>query len=205
MNSTSIRSRQRFSAGHELGHWMRDRGKIAFSCTEKMFAAEWSQSDNEWGANRFAADLLLPEFMFRPRAKNREITFKTVTDLADIFQTSMTAAAIRLVEHGAFPAMLICTEKGRRRWFTRGAYVPEILWPSDKPGRETLAYELIHGSSNDEVPTDVSSAEWFDHPKAHQYAVRENSVKISPEIILTLLWWKNEQQILDLEEEENYE
>src|SRR5690606_21936818 len=41
VDSESSRQRQRFSAGHELGHWMNDRGKAGFACTETMFAQEW--------------------------------------------------------------------------------------------------------------------------------------------------------------------
>lgn len=38
VDSESRRERQRFSAGHELGHWMIDRGKIAsFVCAERVF------------------------------------------------------------------------------------------------------------------------------------------------------------------------
>jgi hypothetical protein len=33
VNSKSIPGRQRFSAGHELGHWMKDRGESAFGCS----------------------------------------------------------------------------------------------------------------------------------------------------------------------------
>ena len=32
VNSESIPSRKRFSAAHELGHWMRDAGKISLIC-----------------------------------------------------------------------------------------------------------------------------------------------------------------------------
>ena len=32
VNSESIPSRKRFSAAHELGHWMRDAGTIGFGC-----------------------------------------------------------------------------------------------------------------------------------------------------------------------------
>ena len=39
VNSDSPRARQRFSGGHELGHWMRDRGKAAFACTESVVNA----------------------------------------------------------------------------------------------------------------------------------------------------------------------
>src|SRR6185369_4279430 len=34
VSNSEQRPRQRFSAGHELGHWMRDHNSISFSCTE---------------------------------------------------------------------------------------------------------------------------------------------------------------------------
>src|SRR5437016_2162709 len=60
VNSDSPRGRQRFSAGHELGHWMRDRNRIGFSCTQDAFTSEWRSDSPERGANEFAVDVLLP-------------------------------------------------------------------------------------------------------------------------------------------------
>ena len=88
VDSELRRQRQRFSAGHELGHWMRDRGKVAsVVCADKIFATEWVNDNPESRANRYTADLLLPSFMFEPRAKNLEITFAAVELLAREFQT----------------------------------------------------------------------------------------------------------------------
>src|SRR5690348_15069164 len=47
VNSDSPRGRQRFSAGHELGHWMRDRGQIAFQCQSAHFTKNWATSNPE--------------------------------------------------------------------------------------------------------------------------------------------------------------
>src|SRR5207244_787336 len=47
VNANSPRPRKRFSAGHELGHWMRDRGKRAFSCTESNLVRDWRVDDPE--------------------------------------------------------------------------------------------------------------------------------------------------------------
>lgn len=33
--------RKRFSAAHELGHWMRDRNKIRFACTNAAMQTSW--------------------------------------------------------------------------------------------------------------------------------------------------------------------
>jgi hypothetical protein len=201
VNSTSPRGRQRFSGAHELGHWMRDRGKIAFACTEHTLAAEWSHDNPERRANQYAADLLLPQLMFSRRARNREITFAAVRDVAIQFHTSLTATAIRLVELGSFPAMIVCTELGQRRWFIRGPDVPETLWPRSEPGCHTVAGGLIQGTAAAKGPVDVYADGWFDHPDAHRYTVREDSVWISMRLVLSLLWWKDERQLIELENE----
>ncbi len=198
VNSTSLHERQRFSGAHELGHWMCDRGKIAFACAEMVFAAEWGNENPEVRANRYAADLLLPSPMFSSRAKNKDIIFATVRDLAKDFQTSLTATAIRLVELGSFLAVIVCYELGKRRWFIRGPDVPSVLWPLNEPGRGTVAYDLIQGRTTSDGPVDVYADGWFDLPGAGRYEVREDSVRISDRFILSLLWWKDERQILDL-------
>lgn len=203
VDSDSIRERQRFSAGHELGHWMLDRGKVAsFVCAERVFATEWANDNPERRANRYAADLLLPPFMFKPLAKNREITFDTVKSLAGDFQTSLTATAIRLVELGSFPAMIVCNEPGRRRWFTRGPDVPTSIWPRDVPNAWTSAHDLLNGDAECEGPTDVQADGWITHEDSRRYSIREDSIRIGPNLVLSLLWWKNEQQLLDLDEGE---
>lgn len=202
VNASAPVERQRFSAGHELGHWMRDRGKISFSCTATAFAAEWSNENPERRANRYAAELLLPDFMFVPRAKNLEITFVSVRSLAKVFKTSLVATAIRLVELGSFPAMIVCSEPGRRKWFVRGPDVPEVLWPRDEPGRDSVAYDLLRGALQQEAPVDIYADQWISHPNSRQYSLQEDSIRLgTTELVLSLLWWKNEQQLLEIDEE----
>ncbi|MCI0724304.1 MAG: ImmA/IrrE family metallo-endopeptidase [Acidobacteria bacterium] len=200
VDNRASRPRQRFSGAHELGHWLRDRGKVAFACTEKAFFTEWSQDNPEQRANRFAADLLLPEFMFCLRAAQREVTFSTVQDLANQFETSLTATAIRLVEHGSFPAMVVCNDMGKRRWFIRGPSLPASLWPRDTPGSGTVAYDLLRGQAWNKGPLDVYADQWFQYPNAKRHGVREDSVRIAPHTVLTLLWWKDERPLIELDE-----
>lgn len=201
VNRSSRREQQRFSAGHELGHWMNDRGRTAFVCNE-VALCEWGNADFEQRANRFAADLLLPQRLFGPRAERKPITFDTVKHLATRFEVSLTATAIRLVELGSYPSMLICCDKSRRRWFVRNANVPSLLWPCDKPVRGSGAFELLNSGRAIEMPTDVDCDVWFTHEDAHKYAVREDSLKITRDLVLSILWWKDESQILALEDDE---
>lgn len=201
VNESTSLGRRRFSGAHELGHWMCDRGKIAFACTDKILTTEWSDDNPERRANRYAVALLLPDAIFSPYAKNREVTFATVRDLADRFQTSLTATAIRLVELASFPAMIVCTENERRRWFIRGPDVPEILWPRERLSRNTVAWDLLQGKAMPSGPVDVCADGWLNHPKAGRYAIREDSRKIG-DLFLSILWWKDERQLLDLDDDE---
>jgi len=204
VNTGSPRGRQRFSAAHELGHWMCDRGKVAFACNDRILSTEWFADNPERRANRYAVDLLLPEPLFSRHAKNRQITFDAARELANKFQTSLTATAIRLVELGSYPAMIICNESGRRRWFIRGRNVPEVLWPREMPGLDTVAYDLLNRKAEAGGAVDVCADGWFDHQDASRYAVREDSIRITGELVLSLLWWKDERQLLDLgNDEEN--
>ena len=202
VNDAASRGRQRFSGAHELGHWMCDRGKIAFACAERVLIREWEEDNPERRANQYAAELLLPEAMFSARAKNREITFATVRHLAEMFQTSLTATAIRLVEFGALPAMVVCSEAERRRWFKRGPDVPDVLWPRERVLPMTVAHDVSKGNTAP-GPTDVPADAWFEHRDARRYAIREDSMRITGDLVLSLLWWKDESQLLDLEDDEN--
>ena len=201
VNKDSKLPRQRFSAAHELGHWMCDRGKIAFSCETQVFRTEWNNDNPERRANRYAADILMPAPMFTLQAENKKISFETVHTLSKVFQVSRTATAIRLVELGSFPAMIVCNDTFKRRWFVRGPLVPEELWPLEKPGRDTGAFSLLQDPGKNQESFDTRADNWIEHQNSSRYWVREDSVRITPDLILTLLWWKNERQILDLDDD----
>lgn len=194
--------RKRFSVGHELGHWVRDRHRVGFSCTVSSFQVEWSSENPERRANRFAADLLLPERLFKPEARGRPMTLATARELASAFTTSLTATTIRLVELGSFPAMVVCSDAGgTRRWFVRG---PDVrLWPIQQVGRPTVAYDISHGTGRREGPVEVSCDGWIDHPEAERHTLVEDSVSMGAGLVLSLLWWRDERQLLGLLAEDN--
>jgi len=197
IDSNCRRERQRFSAGHELGHWMHDRGKSSMhSCKENAFLSEWSKLNPEARANRYASDLLLPEFMFKPRATAlRAVNFKTVKTLAKVFETSLTATAIRLVERGPLPAMFICST-AKDMWFIPGDGT-KPLFPK-RPNTETHAHEILSGADED-ASGEVLASAWFDHPLSERYYIEEHSIRGFESCCLTLLWWKQERMLIDLD------
>jgi hypothetical protein len=199
IDSQSRRERQRFSAAHELGHWMFDRGEVSYlSCEEMAFIRQWSTGNPETRANRYASDLLMPLCMFKPRAAGlKRIDFSTVKQLAKTFATSLSATAIRLVEHGPLPTMIVCSSLDRIEWSVRGEGT-QSLWPQ-RPSPATYAYDILHGT-REEGSGDVSAASWFDHHLAGHHAVHEHSVRAYQGLVLSLLWWRDESMLIEIEE-----
>lgn len=85
--------RQRFTIAHELGHWALEHGNALFRDSPEQFRT--SQRDpREVEANRFAAELLMPE-----EAVNAAIVDVGITDivrLSNLFAVSQLAMKIRL-------------------------------------------------------------------------------------------------------------
>src|SRR5262249_40528019 len=122
-----------------------------------------------------------------------------VRELGGIFQMSLTATAIRLVEHGWLPSMLVCNTEEERAWFVAGSGVSGRFWPLDQPGNRSAAYVLRTGRSV-ECPADVRCDNWITHPQAYRYWIKEDSIMLRGGTILSLLWWEDEQQLIDQDE-----
>jgi Zn-dependent peptidase ImmA (M78 family) len=198
VNANSIRTRRRFSAAHELGHWMHDAGRVAFGCNPDSALGSDDQNP-ETRANRYASELLMPRFMFAPRAKGRSMTFNTVSELAALFATSVTATALRLVALGSFPSILVCTDRDGSRWVALGADVPGSFWP-ERPGARTFAARLLSGDPEDASAGDVSSDQWFASRRRHY--LHEDSMRIGPAQVLSLLSWPDEAPLIEIQDDE---
>lgn len=200
IDATASRERQRFSAAHELGHWMHDRGSVSLACDEERMVRGWREDDPELRANRYAAGLLLPERLFKPRARGLPPTFETARRLAVIFQTSLSATAVRMIDNNEYPCMLVCATGGKREWFRRSRLVEEI-WPLERIGAGALVHKL--GAEREVGPDTVDADDWIDHRDARDFTVVEHTIRVTGAVTLSLLWWKDEAQILALDEPED--
>lgn len=192
VDSRSHPFRQRFSIGHELGHWMFDRGSAAFECSPRTFLDEWSSNNPETRANRFASELLMPEAMFREAADGRGSDWGTLRFLARKFQTSLTATAMRFVELSTERPFLLCfCRQGRRGWFVRSPGLSRQLFPLEYPASAAISRVLQRRTPG---PAETVSAHlWFDLPLARQSTLVEETIRVerSAGESLTLLSWPN--------------
>lgn len=189
INSRSSKERQRFSIGHELGHWHFHRHKVLM-CQDADIGGHSSRATQaEKAADRFAADLLMPRYLFDPAMRQHsKLNFKAIRALAHQFGSSLTATAIRCVESKNASALLVCHGREGRKWFRRSPDVPDRWFPQDRLDAESPAFDLVFNNKGDDLlPQGIPADAWFDRAEAQYYELREQSIHIGFGQILTLL------------------
>lgn len=179
--------RKRFSIAHEMGHWHHHRGRCLVCRAEE--SRPGGSLSPERVADGYAADLLMPRYLFEPLARQHaKLTFKAVNALADSFMTSQTATAIRLIESDHTPALLVCHGPRGRKWFTRAPSVPTKWFPQDDLDADSFAFGVLFGGSPDDVaPRRIGADAWFDRREAERFEVHEQTFRTGPDEILTLI------------------
>lgn len=123
VNKESRPRRQRFTIGHELGHFLipthLPRNDDGFLCSfDDMKRANARPGDRaaemEVEANRFAALLLMPPAPFRRDLRRRKgADLEHVVELADKYDTSREATARRYVTLHDEPVAVVVSHRGR--------------------------------------------------------------------------------------------
>jgi len=110
INSTHGRARQRFTIAHEIGHLVLHKGELfvdqAVRVNFRDKRSSLAEDQQEIEANKFAAELLMPQEMIR-REVEKCIAKKNVTteaqllaELARVFKVSEQAMGYRLFNLG---------------------------------------------------------------------------------------------------------
>lgn len=116
--STSIASEgfQRFTVGHELGHYFLEGhpAEILKAAPIHISRAGFTQggSSIEIEADHFASGLLLPTRLVTQVLRNGQIGLVGISELSDLSKCSLTACAIRAAECSPYP-MAVVVSKGQ--------------------------------------------------------------------------------------------
>lgn len=181
--------RKRFAAAHEFGHFLlHETVSQYFICTADDLR-DYRKSPVEIEANRFASNLLMPSFLFRPRCRKRDPNIASVQFLAADFNTSLTATAIRFVDESA---QLCAVVMSRDRIVDWAKFPDGHRWPRIEKGQalspDSLAY---HCATEDQLSPwqDVPATAWLEDARAvERWEITEQSLRFSDyPYVLTLL------------------
>jgi Zn-dependent peptidase ImmA (M78 family) len=189
-NNETYLPKIRFSIAHELGHFVLNHGhSIQKICNMGDMHAWHVNSGEEAEANIFASELLLPKKLLDTRCQVEDISFKPILNIAEEFNTSLMATAIKFVHLCPIPCAVVYSEESGIKWSCRSetwdTHIPKNLHP--KQG--TVAYDLFNSLPFAEEPVEVRGKLWLGRNKIK--TLMEHSKIFSQwNYVLTLLWIK---------------
>lgn len=188
VSEDSSRQRRRFSIAHELGHWELHRGKH-FECrTSDIDNASNNPLDPERQADNYAADLLMPWYLFLPPlAQAKQVDLRLLEHMRQMFDVSMSATAIRVAEANVEPVIIACYDERGRRWFARSKDVPERWVPVAQLDPDTYAADVVAGKRERTHVSPVGADAWFDADGISTYEVKEQSTRLGDQAALVIL------------------
>lgn len=183
--------RKRFAIAHELGHFeLKHNPGSPTECAEKDFLLWYkSQNQTEVEANIFAAELLMPESMFRPQLEKALPSMHLIESLADQFQTTLTATAIRYIDLCEERCALVFSSHGKVVWFRRSPEFHHWISPGRNLSNNTHAIDFFRSGAMSEKMETVRLDAWADGNVTELQTIQEISRALpSYSSVLTLLW-----------------
>lgn len=180
---------------HEIGHAVLHRGMLPrFNDTQQTLSEWYAKGIHETEANEFAAELLMPSWLFTKKVKQKKLSLQLIDEIAAYFHASKTATFLRYRDLGDFPVMILFIENGiikwkshskdfPFKWIDRGAKVPPL----------TVAGDYYYNGVEEEKPAKVDAIEWF--PEDYNMLNGNQTQKLweqcfptTRDSILTCLW-----------------
>ena len=161
--------RTRFSFAHELGHYFIDRhrtylmkGGMTHGSRNEFF----SDALVEREADSFAAGLLMPSRLMRPKVNAGELSFARVKDIAKTFKTSLMSTMIRSVQLSDFPCAVVAIRDARVAWSFLSASLNDAgCYPlqggAPLPSSATRLWEQLTSGPKPRYECDGLLDEWF--------------------------------------------
>lgn len=197
--------RRRFSIAHELGHFEMHRFRNSLSlCTKEKINDWWtgislkdSGYNQEQEANLFASALLLPERFFASLCVRGDPSLDYIADLADRFNVSLTATAIRYLFFSEEPLAVVWSQENHIRWFQETKAFAEIRdelkFFIDVRSRLDSSTRASYFFRSGGIPLGIKSvpaSAWFTPGEYSKSAtIKEHSIAMPTyNSVLTLLW-----------------
>ena len=189
VNAADREERQRFTICHEIGHFVLG---LPSDHETQPWSAKRPLAEKQCDA--FAAELLLPERLFRPLVERSSVGLASVDALADRFLASTTAAGFRFAAVVSTPCAFVLSEKGRVRYASRSkALIDAGAWiaPGMRLPRDTASNRARVAGTEDSGQIDADV--WFSSWERGGTLLEEVRHLPKWDQTLSLLWFESEE------------
>ncbi|WP_342208191.1 ImmA/IrrE family metallo-endopeptidase [Shewanella xiamenensis] len=196
VNSASDTPRKRFSVGHELGHWFRDRGKVGNLCSHcDMENPSGVSKHRENIANSYASELLVPSYLLKDHLAGSRLDLDLMSAVKSAFDTSFMMTMRRVITSDHHMGHFVIYRKdGSRYLFHKNSSLPGSFFPTSTAPEGSKIHDLIFRgvkSSAGEVDGNVWCREsWADDATVHEHAFQYHD-----NMFISLVWWEDEEPI----------
>jgi Zn-dependent peptidase ImmA (M78 family) len=187
-------ARHNFTFAHELGHHFLDHppnfsqdGQRSIRCTISETSTE--QKGREAEANRFAAELLMPEETFGFLMTGAEIDFALISGLAIEFMVSKQACSYRVMDITQKPCIVIFTKDGVITHYKSSRAAKGFIAGLQNIPEDTAAHQAILRKSQQSNFVECDAAKWLwrSIPLQKLYECTRGSYKDG--VAMTILKW----------------
>ena len=195
VSPSQTRGRERFSVGHELGHWDMHRGQ-SFRCrVDDADQNILSDRSLEKEADIYAAHLLMPSALFNPAVKTYGVPgFRELDPLSTQFETSILATALRLADTNTLSVILACYTARGLKWHKAASDVPRRWWLLQTLDTDSFAYDVITNGKQHPALGKQPGEVWFENDDADHFEVFESSIRGRDNEVLVLVYLSEKMQ-----------
>ncbi len=192
INGKDSDERQNFTACHEIAH-------IVLGLPSDHEAMPWwsyaKRSPNEIACDVFAAELLLPYKLFKPRVYKSDISLATVDGLAKDFVASTMATGSRLATMTRAPCAFVLSEQGKVRYASRSTALRDArAWiPSRMELPQGSVSERLRAGGTCNGPEEIGADVWFTDWERGGALLEDARHLKQWDQTIALLWFEDEE------------
>ncbi len=182
--------RQRFSVCHEVAH-------VVLGIASDHSAPSWSftrRPPGEIACDIFAAELLLPYRLFKPKVDAADLGFDAVSNLADEFDASLISTGSRFATFSRDLCAFVLSEGGKVRYSARSASLRDArAWI--RPGTDLPSGSFsarVRAGSAPRGAEEVDPDQWFQDWERDGSLYEDVRHLGQWDQTLTLLWFDDE-------------
>lgn len=186
VNGNDSAERRRFTICHEIAHivlGLPSDHKVQWWSTKRPMA--------ERLCDIFAAELLLPDHLFRPLAEDAPVCLASIDTLAADFEASVTSTGSRYASVVTTPCAFILSEDGRVRYPSRSKALIDARAPRMDLHEGTPSHRVRSGGAPDR--SQVSADIWFSDWERGGTLLEEARHLAKWDQTLSLIWFESEE------------